>query len=214
MVVNDLILAISFTLAFICIVATIFTEKKILFAILSIGFFVFFYRYNLNLDKADLTILLIFISGVLLLTLELFIPAFGIIGIVGILLTAYALINSYNNNHTNFIVLMTSAAGIIISVTIFVNLGFGAKLFDKSILTQNQSKQRGFNSKKDYRGLIGKEGLSKTILRPTGVISVDHISYDAKTIGDFIKKDRKIIIKDVKDGHIIVEEIKEDDYAI
>lgn len=214
MLTNDIVLAISFTLAFICLVAIIFTEKKILFTILSLGFFIFFYRINLLRGSADLTTVLIFISGVLLLTLELFIPSFGIIGVAGIILTGYSLFDAFDNNFTSFIVLLTTAAGVIISVTTFVRLGFRAKLFDKAILNEVQTKERGYNSKKDYTGLIGKVGVAKTTLRPTGVIWVDNTSYDAKTNGDFIKKDRKIIIKDMKDGHIIVEEIKEDDYAI
>lgn len=211
---NDLILAISFTLAFICLVAIIFTEKKILFALFSLGFFIFFYRSNLIQGRADLTTILIFISGVLLLTLELFIPSFGIIGIAGIALTGYSLFDAFDNKFTSLIVLLTTAAGVIISVTIFVRLGFRARVFDKAILTDGQSKERGFNSKKDYSNLIGKLGYAKTILRPTGVVTIENTSYDAKTTGDFIKKGKKVIVREIKDGHIIVEEIKEDDYAI
>lgn len=214
MLANDIILAMSFTLAFICLVAIMFTEKKILFTVLSLGFFIFFYRINLLQGRADLTIVLIFISGVLLLTLELFIPSFGIIGVAGILLTAYSVFDSFDNNLTSFIVLLTTAAGVILSVTTFVRLGFRAKLFDKAILTEVQTKERGYNSKRNYTSLIGKIGVAKTTLRPTGVISVDETSYDAKSNGDFIKKDKKVIIKQIKDGHIIVQEIKEDDYAI
>ncbi|MDD7305630.1 MAG: NfeD family protein [Peptoniphilaceae bacterium] len=207
---NDLILAVSFTLAFICLVALIFTEKKILFAILSLGFFIFFYRSNLISGRADLTTVLIFISGVLLLTLELFIPSFGIIGIVGAILTGYSIFDAFDNSLTSFIVLLTTAAAVLISVTVFVRLGFKAKVFDKAILENGQTKERGYNSKKDYSNLVGKIGFTKTILRPTGVIVFDGTSYDAKTKGDFIKKDKKVIVREIKDGHIIVEEIKED----
>ncbi|MGO3017747.1 MAG: NfeD family protein [Anaerococcus sp.] len=211
---NDIILAISFTLAFICLVAIIFTEKKILFTILSLGFFIFFYRINLIQGRADLTTVLIFISGVLLLTLELFIPSFGIIGVAGIVLTGYSLIDAFDNNFTGLIVLLTTAAGVIVSVIIFVRLGFRAKLFDKAILNEVQTKERGYNSKRNYTSLIGKIGVAKTTLRPTGVIWVDNNSYDAKSNGDFIKKDRKIIIREVKDGHIIVQEVEEDNDVI
>lgn len=214
MVVNDLVLAISFTLAFICLVAIIFTEKKILFALLSLVFFIFFYRSNLIQGRADLTTVLIFISGVLLLTLELFIPSFGIIGIVGIGLTGYSLFDAFDNSITSLIVLLTTAACVLISVTTFVRLGFRARIFDKAILTDVQSKQRGYNSKRDYSSIVSKVGVAKTILRPTGVILIDGTSYDAKTNGDFIQKGKKVIVKEIKDGHIIVDEIKEDDYAI
>lgn len=212
--VSDVILAISFTLAFICLVALIFTDKKILFALLSLGFFIFFYRSNLLQGRADLSTILIFIAGVLLLTLELFIPSFGIIGVGGIILTGYSIFDAFDNSMTSIIVLLTTAASVLIAITIFVRLGFTAKVFDKAILADVQTKERGYNSKKDYSSLLGKTGISKTVLRPTGVVLIDGDSYDAKSKGDFIQKDKKIIVKEIIDGHITVEEIKEDDHAI
>lgn len=207
---SDIILAISFTLAFISLVALIFTDKKILFGIITLLLFVFFYRSKILEGDANLYTILAFVSGVLLLSLELFIPSFGIIGVVGIILTVYSLFDSFDNNKFSFLVLLSTAAAVIISVTIFVKLGFSAKIFDKAILNNTLSKERGFNSKKDYRQYLGKIAITKTILRPTGTILVEKIPLDAKTDGEFIKKDRKVLIKAIKDGHIIVEEIKED----
>lgn len=212
--VSDLVLAISFTLAFICLVAIIFTSQKTLFTFLALGFFVFFYRANLLQGRADFTTILIFISGVLLLALELFIPSFGMIGIVGTILTVYSVFDAFDNKLTSFLVLLMTAAGIFISLSIFVRLGFEAKLFDRAILNQVQTKERGYNSKKDYSDLLGKKAITKTILRPTGVILVDKRPYDAKTFGEFIEKNKPVIISEIKDGYIIVKEIKEEDDAI
>lgn len=208
MIANDIILAFSFTLAFISLVAFIFTDKKILFGIITAILLIFFYRSNILNGTADLMTVLIFISGVILLTLELFIPSFGIIGLAGIALTVYSLFDAFDNNKLSLIVLFSSAAAIVISVTIFVKLGFTAKVFDKFVLADRQSKERGFNSKKDYSFLIGQKGTAKTILRPTGVVVLDGKQFDAKAEGDFIQKGKNILVTEIKDGHIIV---KEDD---
>lgn len=206
MIANDIILAFSFTLAFISLVAFIFTDKKILFGIITAILLIFFYRSNILNGTADLMTVLIFISGVILLTLELFIPSFGIIGLAGIALTVYSLFDAFDNNKLSLIVLFSSAAAIVISVTIFVKLGFTAKVFDKFVLADRQSKERGFNSKKDYSFLIGQKGLAKTILRPTGVVVLDGKQFDAKAEGDFIQKGKNILVTEIKDGHIIVKE--------
>jgi membrane-bound ClpP family serine protease len=206
MIANDIILAFSFTLAFISLVAFIFTDKKILFGIITAILLIFFYRSNILNGTADLMTVLIFISGVILLTLELFIPSFGIIGLAGIALTVYSLFDAFDNNKLSLIVLFSSAAAIVISVTIFVKLGFTAKVFDKFVLADRQSKERGFNSKKDYSFLIGQKGTAKTILRPTGVVVLDGKQFDAKAEGDFIQKGKNILVTEIKDGHIIVKE--------
>ena len=144
-----------------------------------------------------------------LLSLELFIPSFGIIGFVGAVLTIRSVFDALDNNGTSIILLLSSAAAVLITVTIFVRLGFSAKLFDKSILKNGQSFEKGYSSKKDLSYLVGKTATTKTILRPTGVITIDDSSYDAKTNGEFIQKDKKVKIKSFTDGHLVVESIKE-----
>lgn len=204
----DIILALSFTLAFISIVAVFFTDKKILFSTIALILFVFFYKANMDRGEADMITILSFISGILLLALELFIPGFGIMGILGSILTGYSLLDSFNNSLFAIIVLFVTAASIVISVTAFIRLGFSANLFDKTILKSGQTREKGYNSKKDYSNLIGRIGRSKTILRPTGVIDIDGNLYDAKSNSEFIKKDVEVKVLEMKDGHIVVKENK------
>lgn len=203
---GDILLALSFTLAFICIVAIIFTDKKILFTLIAIALFIYFYKSNLDRGEADMMTIIAFISGILLLAIELFVPDFGIMGISGIILTTYSLIDSFDNSLFGILILLITAASIFLSVTIFVRLGFSANLFDKAVLVNTQTKERGYNSKKDYTYLLGKKGKTISILRPTGRITIDGKIYDGKTYGDFIKKDVGIEVVEIKDGHIYVKE--------
>ncbi|WP_019118482.1 hypothetical protein [Anaerococcus obesiensis] len=154
---GDILLALSFTLAFICIVAIIFTDKKILFTLIAIALFIYFYKSNLDRGEADMMTIIAFISGILLLAIELFVPGFGIMGISGIILTTYSLIDSFDNSLFGILILLITAASIFLSVTIFVRLGFSANLFDKAVLVNTQTKERGYNSKKDYTYLLGKK---------------------------------------------------------
>lgn len=145
---GDILLALSFTLAFICIVAIIFTDKKILFTLIAIALFIYFYKSNLDRGEADMMTIIAFISGILLLAIELFVPGFGIMGISGIILTTYSLMDSFDNSLFGILILLITAASIFLSVTIFVRLGFSANLFDKAVLVNTQTKERGYNSKK------------------------------------------------------------------
>ncbi|MDU1316771.1 MAG: NfeD family protein [Anaerococcus hydrogenalis] len=202
----DILLALSFSLAFISIVAIFFTDKKILFSIIALVLFAYFYKVGFDRGEADLITIICFISGILLLVIELITPSFGILGSLGLVLTIYSLMDSLNNSLFGIIVLMITAASVFISITLFIKLGFSAKVFEKSILTNVQTKERGYNSKKDYSFLLEKSGNTLSILRPTGRIEIDEKIYDARTYGEFIKKDVGIKVVEIKDGNIYVKE--------
>lgn len=206
MLTNDITIAVSFILAVISLISVLFTNKKILFGILTVILFGFFYYQNSKVNMADNMTILTFIMGISLLSLEIFIPSFGIIGIIGTILTIYSVLDSYENSGTGIVVLILAALAIVLTVTIYVKLGFSNNLFDNFILKNENSSKRGFNSKKDYTDLIGKFGLSKSILRPTGRVLIDDVTYDAKSDSDFIEKEKEVEVVAVKDGHIIVKE--------
>ena len=206
MLANDVTIALSFILAVISMISVLFTNKKILFTILTVILFGFFYYQNSIHNVADNVSILTFIMGMSLLALEIFIPSFGVIGVIGAGLTIYSVLDSYANNGVGFVVLGLAALAIILTVTIYVKLGFSSNLFDTFILTNENSATRGYNSKKDYKHLVGKTGVTKSILRPTGRIDIKGISYDAKSDSDFIAKDKEVVVSAIKDGQIIVEE--------
>ena len=167
---NDVTIALSFILAVISLISVLFTDKKILFAIITIGLFGFFYYQNSIHNVADNMTIVTFVMGISLLALEIFIPSFGIIGIIGTILTVYSVMDSYENSQTGIAVLVLSALAIILTVTIYVKLGFSNNLFDSFVLKNENSAQRGFNSKKDYSDLIGKIFLAiRKIAREKGM---------------------------------------------
>lgn len=206
MLENDLIIALSFVLAVISVISILFTEKKVFFGILSLLLFGFFYYQNTIYNVADNMTILTFVMGITLLAIEIFIPSFGVIGIAGLILTMYSVMDSFASTQMGFLILIVSALAIILTVTIYVKLGFDRNLFDRFILKNTNSSERGYNSKNNHSVLLGKSGVTKTILRPTGRIEVEGNAYDAKSDSDFIGKDREVEVVAIKDGHIIVKE--------
>lgn len=206
MLVNDILIALSFVLAVISMISILFTDKKVFFGIVTLILFGFFYYQNTKYNVADNMTILTFIMGITLLALEIFIPSFGVIGIIGIILTGYSVMDSFSDSRMGVFILIATSLAIILTVTIYVRLGFDRDLFDRLILTNTNSSTRGYNSKINHDALIGKVGISKTILRPTGRIEIDEKTYDAKSQSDFIEKDKDIVVVAIKDGHIIVKE--------
>lgn len=207
MPINEIVIALSFVLAVISLISILFTDKKLLFGIITLILFSYFYYQNSKYNVADNMTILIFIMGVTLLALEIFIPSFGVIGIIGLILSGYSVMDSFSDSRMGVLVLVLTALAIILTVTIYVKLGFDRSLFDRMILSKTNSSTRGYNSKTNYDNLVGKSGLSKSILRPTGRIEIDGNIYDAKSESDFISKDRNILVTRIKNGNIIVKEI-------
>ncbi|MDO5047828.1 MAG: NfeD family protein [Anaerococcus sp.] len=206
MLVREFLLSGIFVLAVISLISVLFTDKKRIFAGLALILMAIFYFMSESYDMVESLPLIAFIMGVTLIALEVFIPSFGVIGISGIILTAYGVINILRAGYEELVLMVVAALTILISVIVYVRLGFRVNIFDQGILKTTNSRARGFNSKADYSKLLGKTGLSKSILRPSGRIEIDGSYYDGISNGDFIKANRPIEVISIKDGNIIVKE--------
>ncbi len=204
---NDLLIATSFVLAVISLICLLFTQKKLLFAGIAALLFAYFYIANAKYNLADNVSVLTFIVGISLLSLELFIPSFGIIGVTGLALTTYSVMDSFENSQMGLFVIVATGLAVVITMTIFVKLGFRANLFDSYVLDVGQKSKANKKPSKDLTSLIGCVGITKSILRPTGRIEIDGEFYDAMARAEFIEKETVVKVSDVKDGHIIVKEM-------
>ena len=204
---NDLLIATSFVLAVISLICLLFTQKKLLFAGIAALLFAYFYIANAKYNIADNISVLTFIVGISLLSLELFIPSFGIIGVTGLALTIYSVMDSFENSQMGLFVIVATGLAVVITMTIFVKLGFRVNLFDSYVLDVGQKSKANKKPVKDLTSLIGCVGITKSILRPTGRIEIDGEFYDAMARAEFIEKETVVMVSDVKDGHIIVKEM-------
>src|SRR6185437_3418884 len=153
---------------------------------------------------------LLFVIGVLLIALELFvIPGFGITGILGILFSVagmvlvmlendffdFSMVSSFDVAQAFAVVLVGVVGGFVL-----IFLG-GSKLvesryFKKLTLQESFTTSKGYTSKFNATPMLGKTGTAYTVLRPSGKISIDGEIYDAYTRGDFIEQGAEIEVID------------------
>ncbi|MDZ7743930.1 MAG: NfeD family protein [Bacteroidota bacterium] len=163
--------------------------------------------------------ILIFIVGLVLIAVEIFaIPGFGIPGITGITLLVTALALSLVGNvgfdfsYVPFNEIVKAFFLVIVSIFLAI---IGALFATRKMLTTTafgnlaladvQRKEDGFTfSDKLYVSVIGKEGVAKTVLRPSGKVLIDDEVYDATALSGFIDKGSPIIVRDYVNGQLMV----------
>ena len=167
--------------------------------------------------------ILVFIIGVILILLEIFVtPGFGVLGILGILMAFMGLtLSLIDNVHFNFenvslkrvsVALMTVTVGVFGGIVL--SLWLGRFMFSrdrgplkKLSLKSVQDVKDGFISiDSSLLTLVGKTGISKTVLRPAGKVEIDNEVHDAVTLGEFIDKGKTVKVLKVEATQLYVEE--------
>lgn len=145
--------------------------------------------------------------GFILLLIEVFTPGFGLTGISGIILL---IIGCYSAMKLS---LLWGMLTILISALVIV--GF-FKLFSRSFiwkkirLDTQESKENGFSSSDDLSGLLDKNGVAVSALRPSGIALIDGKRIDVTAEGMFIDKDKKIKVTAVEGNKVTVKEKTEE----
>jgi len=157
---------------------------------------------------------LLYIVGIVALFLELFVPAAGMIGAVGIICMIVGTVLGYRNFGTLvgslFLTgtLIGTPAMIIIGLKVFPKTFAGKKL----ILWASQKREAGFSSSTDvlYEGLLGREGTAVTTLRPSGMAVIGDRKYSVVTNGEMIERETAVYVVKVEGSRIVVRKKRTD----
>ena len=138
--------------------------------------------------------ILIFVVGLILLAVEIFaIPGFGIFGILGVFFMITGLtLSMVGNVGPGFFDIDTSgivSSFLVVIIAFFVAI-FGSIMLSKQLFTSKvfghlaldkvQNIEEGYTSAiKQYSEMIGKNGRTYTVLRPSGKIIYNGELYDA-----------------------------------
>ena len=200
----DWVLLITMSLAF-C--QQLFSKKFNFFGVLSLlslATYIALHSYSTGLS---IFILLIFIGGIALIGLEMFIPG-GIVGTVGVVTLVYAII--YVNKSTYYIAFILIISLVLAVILYYVNRNvFHKKLMflDRLVLNDSISTEGGYVASESRVELLGRKLIAYTDLRPAGVAILDNEKLDVVTDGDFIEKGNKIEVIRVEGMRIVVKKI-------
>lgn len=151
---------------------------------------------------------LILIIGVVLVIVEMFHPGFGAPGITGAILIVVGIVLVAQTFQQALILIILILAVLGIALSIILHSATKGRLFRSPlILKHSQQKETGYIGIDDLAFFVGKEGVSTTVLRPSGVADFDGVKLDVVSEGAFIPQGRNVRIIKVSGRSIIVNEI-------
>ena len=178
-----------------------------------------FFGSSYILDLASVLDIILFIIGVVLLLLEIFvIPGFGVAGVLGIILVIASLFLALIGGSTPFvdwhqvsiaiIQLASSLVAAIILLVILAKFLPKSNVFSRLVLATEENADKGFVSSKSLNELIGKEGKALTTLRPAGMADFDGEKIDVVADGDYVQQGSRLRVLRVEGSKVVVREIK------
>ena len=183
-----------------------------------ICFAIVFSSYAL-LGTVDSLELILFVLGLVLLILEIFvIPGFGVAGVSGIALIVGSLVLSMQGFvfpdfewqrdlfRRNILVVSLSTVSSIIIFGILAYSLPQMKLFNRLTLSAAQSAEEGFTvqTKEEESKFLGKRGFTITKLRPVGKAEFDGEPLYVETEGEFVESGQQVEIIEVSGNRMIV----------
>jgi membrane-bound serine protease (ClpP class) len=176
-----------------------------------------FFGSSYILQLASIIEILMFIIGVALILLEIFvIPGFGIAGISGIILIFASLFFSLVGGDpfldfelVSKAIIQLSLSLLIALVLIFVLAKYLPKtsIFNKFVLSVSEKSADGFSSHSFAEDLIGAEGIALTTLRPAGTAEINGRRVDVMTESEYVEKGKKIKVLAVDGIRVLVKEV-------
>lgn len=169
---------------------------------------------------------LIFIAGLLLIVLEIFvIPGFGVAGIAGIVLTFMGLVLSMvGNSGFNFDMSgmgsVTEAILVVLSsfvISLAVMFAFFGR-FTRSKFFRTLSLETAEKTTEGYHttifnqpdSMIEKTGITMTDLRPAGKVEIDGEWLDGQSEAEYLVKGTVVKVVAVKNNYLIVRKMREE----
>lgn len=180
----------------------------------------FFWGHHIA-GLAGMEELLIFLVGLLLVLIEVFVfPTVGAIGLVGLAMMLFGLLLAMVQQFPTgpwlpawpeFEVPLMKMSGGIVLIAVFLLL-FGrflprSRMFHPLVLDAATSREAGYVPARSESSLVGAVGVATSSLRPSGTARFGAEPRDVISAGGFIPAGARVKVVDAQGNRIVVEEV-------
>ena len=144
----------------------------------------------------------LFILAVIVVFVDVYIEGFGVLGAIGIAAVVASLVISAAFVNGGFIVILAKIAVMVPGTFLFFRLLKRRQLSGHLVLTDTLAEDVEDISGLDY--FMGKEGTTKTALRPHGQAEFNGVVVDVRSESGYILANNRVRVVGLKDKRIIV----------
>ncbi|MEM9413491.1 MAG: NfeD family protein, partial [Planctomycetota bacterium] len=184
------------------------------------------YFWSQHLDgNANWLEILLFGVGVVFLLIELFVvPGFGIFGIGGMLMVVVSIVlasqtfvipsntEEFNQLPRSLFAVTGAMGGMVAAMIVFRNLLPNTPYFKRLMLDPPAVSRDSFPDGKDpeavvnWGHLVGRQGISITLLAPSGKARIDGQLIDVISDGRLIEKNQAVVVSEVSGNRVQVQQ--------
>ncbi len=143
--------------------------------------------------------------GILIILLEFILPSMGILTVGAVCVFGYSLYVIYSSFPKEVLIIFVCLDMLMIPFFIWL----GVKIIALSPLALKKNLSDSKNIEKENDELIGKTAITLTRLIPAGKIMVNNKRLDVVSTGDYIEKDKDVVIVSVNGNRIVVKSKQE-----
>ncbi|MCH5583860.1 nodulation efficiency protein NfeD [Shimazuella sp. AN120528] len=208
-VTHPAIMAILLTIGLAGIFVELLAPGHIIPGAIGIGAFVLYFYGQFAAGIAEWSAPVIFIVGLILLIIEMFVPG-GIFGTLGTVALFYSVVAAAKSLAVGLSALAIGVVATVLLIWILYKFFGFRTTWRKIILSSQQNNEEGYTSSKNRKHLIGKKGTALSALRPAGWAMIDGRKEDVVSEGDLIPKDATIIVTNVEGTRVVVKKVDEE----
>jgi len=150
----------------------------------------------------------LFLLGVFLLAIEVFIPGFGIFGIGGLCCILGSFYFALGGNRPALYWLTGGLVVVLAAFAVLIKYLPNNPAWNLLVLKNRQENNKGYSSNPDLSRYIGKTGTAVSMLRPSGTAIIDGERVDVVADGEFLANGESIVVFKVVGNKILVKKEK------
>jgi membrane-bound ClpP family serine protease len=206
---NPYIMTILLTVGFIGIGIELLYPGMGIPGLIGLGAFAFYFFGHHAAGSIGWGIPILFIAGIVLLILEVFVLNIGLVGIVGFMAVVAAIIVAAANIWVSVIAFSIGVTLAFFVLWLLIKMFHVKPSWNKLILQSAQKNEEGFISAEDRQYLLGQVGTTLSVLRPSGIAQFGEQRHDVVSEGNIIPKGAKVKVMRVEGMRVVVRKVEE-----
>jgi membrane-bound ClpP family serine protease len=149
---------------------------------------------------------LFIIAGIIFVIIEMFHPGFGAPGIIGMILLVAGILLYAKTVIQALIMIAVILAILGVALALVLQSASKGRLAKHIVLDSTINDDIKFSAFDDLSYLVGGEGKTLSVLRPSGVADFNGVRLDVVSEGEFIQKGATVYIEKIEGNKIVVKQ--------